>query len=287
MKDISALFHEVKLSRIEIPPVRLRQLRVEKINELAESIDQQGLLQPILVRMKAAGGYELVAGWHRLEAVRKLGHTSIRVGVMKNLDADHVLLAEIDENLIRAELSPAELTLHLSRRKELYEKFHPETKHGGDRKSDARSNRRNGDLKRFTKDTAKKTGRSERTIQRAAFRARKVVVLPQIIGTSLDKGDEMDALASLPEEEQLELASQAQAGEKVTAQKTVLDWPKMELEKVMVLIRNLGTLVDGEVPSTLTARETRKFCADLDNAIAHLHALKTKIFAAATNATKH
>ena len=38
--------------------------------------------------------------------------------------------AEIDENLIRADLTPAENALHTARRKELYEKLHPETKKG-------------------------------------------------------------------------------------------------------------------------------------------------------------
>lgn len=54
------------------------------------------------------------------------------------------LLAEIDENLIRSELSPAERALHTSRRKELYDAVHPETKNGGDRVS-KRADRQIGD----------------------------------------------------------------------------------------------------------------------------------------------
>jgi hypothetical protein len=77
----------------------------------------------------------LVGGWHRLEAVRKLGHDSIEAKVLDGVDADAALLAEIDENLIRAELSPAERKLHIARRKELYDAQPNAPKRGGDRRS--------------------------------------------------------------------------------------------------------------------------------------------------------
>ena len=79
-------------------------------------------------------GLRLVAGWHRLEATRQLKHDTIRAVVLEGLDADAALLTEIDENLVRADLSPAERAIHLAERKRLYEKLHPQTKHGGDRK---------------------------------------------------------------------------------------------------------------------------------------------------------
>jgi hypothetical protein len=69
----------------------------------------------------------------------------------------------------------------------------------------------------FTKDATKKTRQSERSVQRDATRAKKVAVLPDIVGTSLDKGAEMDALAKLPESEQRSLAEAAKRGEKVSA----------------------------------------------------------------------
>jgi hypothetical protein len=93
---------------------------------------------------------------------------------------------------------------------------HPETKHGGDRKG---STRQNGDLKRFTEDTAEKTGRSERSVQRDAARGEALSpdVLDKVKGTVLDKGTELDALARLPEDEQRALAERAKAGEQVSA----------------------------------------------------------------------
>ena len=81
------------------------------------------------------GGYKLIAGAHRLKAAKALGWTSIAATTLDDIDADQAKLAEIDENLIRAALSPAEEAAHLAARKAVYLKLHPETGHGGDRKS--------------------------------------------------------------------------------------------------------------------------------------------------------
>jgi len=136
----------VRLDDIEVAPDRMRALRAKKVDEIAESIARGGLLQPIVIRPRrqrkdSGKSYRLVAGWHRWEAVRQLGHDRIAATILDGLDADAALLAEIDENLIRADLTPAGRASHVGRRKELYEKLHPEAKHGGDRKSAKRSSR--------------------------------------------------------------------------------------------------------------------------------------------------
>ena len=215
----------VRLGHIEVAPDRMRALRPEKIDEIAESIQARGrLLQPVVVRpRKGSGGrYWLVAGRHRFEAVRKLGHDRIAATILDGLDADAALLAEIDENLIRADLTPAERASHVGRRKELYEKLHPQTKRGGAPgagRGKGKKKLEDGQVGQlpFTKDAAKKTGQSERKIRRDAQRGKDCVVLDDIAGTSLDKGDEIDALAKLPADEQRELAEKAKSGEKVSA----------------------------------------------------------------------
>jgi ParB family transcriptional regulator, chromosome partitioning protein len=169
--NIPALFSKIELSRITVPPRRLRELRPETVDVLAESIGRQGLLQPICVQV-TKDGYRLIAGWHRLEAVRKLGHAKILAGVVKDIDADQAQLAEIDENLIRAELSPAERAAHVAARKAVYERLHPETKHGGHRKSESRS--QNANLKSFVADTAKKTGKHRATVARDVKRGKDI-----------------------------------------------------------------------------------------------------------------
>jgi ParB-like nuclease domain len=208
------------LSDIAVAKNRLRALRDENVTALAQSMADQGLLQPIVVRPHKGGGYWLIAGLHRFEAAKKLNWKVMNCFVLDDIDADQAELIEIDENLIRAELSPAERAIHIGKRKELYEKLHPETKAtkaGGPGR--AKTRRQIGDdiAQRFTKNTAKKTSRPERTIQRDATRARRVPVLPDIVGTSLDSGAEIDALAKLPAEEQRSLAEAAQRGAKVSA----------------------------------------------------------------------
>ena len=129
----------IDVDAIAVPPERLRKFRPEVVDWLVESITARSVLQSISVRRRSAG-YELVAGLHRLEAARKCGHQVIRAEVYDDLGDDEAKLLQIDENLCRAELSPAERAAHLVERKRLYETLHPETSHGGDRRSaEARS----------------------------------------------------------------------------------------------------------------------------------------------------
>ena len=201
------------IDHIEASDNRLRRLQPQVVDKLAKSIIRCGLLQPIVVNRSSDGVLNLVAGLHRLQAVKKLGHHNIHVVILDQLDADEMQLAEIDENLVHADLSPAERALHLNERKRLYEKLYPETKLGGDRKSaKVKSNRQNGELKsRFTKDAVNKTHRSERTIQRDIERAAKIVDLADVPGTTLDTPDELDALAKLPAPVQRDLIERARA----------------------------------------------------------------------------
>ena len=196
----------IAVASIVIPSERMRELRPEKVDELAESIAARGLLlQPIGVRPRGANSYWLVFGRHRLEAVRQCGHSHIRAVVLEGLNADAALLAEIDENLIHADLSPAERALHVGRRKELYEKLHPKTKKGAAPGAGRGKGKRRLDKSQdetFVRDAAKKAGKGRSTIARDVTRANKVVVLRDIVGTALDQGDEIDALAKLPEDEQ-------------------------------------------------------------------------------------
>lgn len=256
----------VGLSGIAIPPDRLRKLRQEVVDELAASIRVQGLLHPILIRPRSRNGigFMLVAGRHRLAAVKQLKHEAIRAEVREGMEADAAELAEIDENLIRADLSPAERAMHLARRKELYEKQHPETKHGAVGRGRKKSRQFGDSIEdRYTKDAAVKTGTSERSIQREVARGQKVVVLSEVAGTSLDQGAELDALAKLPEDEQRKFAERAMAGEKVSAKTRVKQIQRDEREaklgqkQLALPDRVFGVIVaDPEWDDAVWSRET-------------------------------
>lgn len=203
---------EKDITSIESGP-RKRTENIERIQALADSIESIGLLHPITITENG----HLVAGYHRLEACKALGWTKIDVNVVNLEDLD-VELAEIDENLIRYDLTELEKSQHLKRRKEIYEARHPETKHGGDRRSEkAKSSRQDGESKkkRFTQDTKEKTALSERTVQRAISRAEKIA--PDVQETIADhpiadSGVDLDALAKLEPEKQLKVVEEVMNG---------------------------------------------------------------------------
>jgi ParB family chromosome partitioning protein len=74
---------------------------------LAESIRSQGVIQPLLVRPRAAGGYELVAGERRWRAAREAGRATVPAVVRETDDRDTLLLGLI-ENVAREQLTPVE-----------------------------------------------------------------------------------------------------------------------------------------------------------------------------------
>lgn len=77
------------------------------LNELAESIGQHGVLQPLLVRPMPNGTYQIVAGERRWRASRIAGLTELPV-VIRQLDDEEVMLLALIENLQREQLNPLE-----------------------------------------------------------------------------------------------------------------------------------------------------------------------------------
>ena len=117
------------LEKIKVERPRKRLTNLERVGYLAESIQEIGLLNPLTVAENDDGSYRLIAGFHRLQALQKIEAPEVAVRVVTSSDilAD---LAEIDENLIRSELTIIERGEAVVRRKEIFEQLHPETKHG-------------------------------------------------------------------------------------------------------------------------------------------------------------
>ena len=74
---------------------------------LSESIRSQGLIQPVLVRPRPEGGYELIAGERRWRAARQAGVPTVPA-VVRDADDRETLLLGLVENVAREQLSPAE-----------------------------------------------------------------------------------------------------------------------------------------------------------------------------------
>ncbi len=154
--------------------------------QLADSIAEHGVLQPLLVRPLASGGYQLVAGERRWRASKMAGLSEVPVVIQEMTDSEMMELALI-ENLQREDLNPIEEALGY---RELMEK------HG------------------MTQDmVAKRVGRSRPAVANAL----RLLNLPEEV-TGLVRGGELTpgaarALLALEDEAELtELAKKAAKG---------------------------------------------------------------------------
>lgn len=192
---------DLPLAHITISPNR-RALISSKAQALAESIREVGLLCPIGV----TAHHRLIHGRHRLEAFSLLGRTTIPA-IVWDLDDLHAELAELDENLLRVRLTAAQEAKALARRKEVYLALYPETSPhvaGGHAKHGSAS-----DILSFAEDTAKKTGKSRRTVERAVEVGQKIgdAAMTQLVGTAVENNKAaLRKIARLPEDDQVKVA---------------------------------------------------------------------------------
>lgn len=79
----------------------------EKMQEMAESVAQYGVLVPGIVRPRSEGGYEVIAGHRRKRACELAGLKSMRV-IVQDMDDDEAVLIMVDSNLQREKILPSE-----------------------------------------------------------------------------------------------------------------------------------------------------------------------------------
>lgn len=100
---------EVALSSISPNPNQPRkEFDVDAIAELAESLKKVGVMQPIVVREKTSGNYEIIAGERRWRAAQIAGLSTIPVVIKQSNDVDTLQMALI-ENIQREDISALEL----------------------------------------------------------------------------------------------------------------------------------------------------------------------------------
>ena len=97
---------------------RMRTPSDDKVSEIAESISQVGLLNPITIDKNN----NLLAGFHRFLAYQKLGYDTIP-SIIKDVDKKFSELVEVDENLKRNELNHIEIADHIVKRESLLEEL--------------------------------------------------------------------------------------------------------------------------------------------------------------------
>ena len=202
----------VEISKIQVGPNR-RSLNGETVQEIARSADEIGLINPITL----AKDFKLISGAHRLEAFKRLGREKIPAIILDVSDLKGEL-AELEENSCRADLNVLEKAENLLRRKEIYEELHPQTRQGGSRQAE-QGNNEDAKALRFTEAETKKTGESERTIQRLIQIAKEVSKEARdIIRTTpiADSQKELLELAKLSETQQVQVTTEINKGNAAT-----------------------------------------------------------------------
>src|SRR5262249_2550229 len=111
---------EVPIASLEPNPLQPRSaIEPARLAELASSIRESGIVQPILVRRRG-GGYQIIAGERRWRAAQQLGLPSVPVTV-RDVPDERLLELALVENIQREELTPLEEAQAFQR---LHDEFH-------------------------------------------------------------------------------------------------------------------------------------------------------------------
>jgi ParB family chromosome partitioning protein len=99
---------EIPVEALDPNPVQPRtHFAAAALEELADSIRESGLVQPILARRMAGGRYQIIAGERRWRAAKQVGLVSVPV-MLRDVPDDRLLEMALVENIQREELSPLE-----------------------------------------------------------------------------------------------------------------------------------------------------------------------------------
>ena len=211
---------DIDLDLIDVPAGRARAFDPVWAEALAAIIGSQGLLNPVTLRADGAR-FRLVAGLHRLEAVRLLGWDAIPARLSQAETDDAARLEEVMENLGRHELVALDRCQHLWELKQVWERMYPQAKQGGSRPGAGRPPA-SGEIKRqtlpldsdgpeifgFSKATAEKIGLSERAIRMSVTIWTRLYppLRRRLQGTALaEKQTELKALSELKTNDQVKV----------------------------------------------------------------------------------
>lgn len=189
---------------------RLRPVDPAHVEQLIESIDRRGLDTPIVVREADADGrHKLLAGSHRLAAVRKLAWPTVPAFVRAADDAEARLI-EIEENLVRHDLTELDRAIFLAQWKALYTELRGARPPGRPRKGQGANSPQY--VLPFGKAVAERLRMHPRNVNKAVARAGIAAPLREALRghKAADNGSALDLLARLLDAEQRRLASELQ-----------------------------------------------------------------------------
>ena len=157
------MIEEVPMEKLKVRDDRIR-IDLGDLLKLMDSMKEVGQLNPLTIDEE----YYIIEGTRRYYSAKNLGWSKIKCEKRIGLSEYQKLTIEIDENLRRKNLNPAEEAKALALKKRAFLKAHPEHKRGGDRKSgkykDIKKNQSAIASVGFAKVHAEKFDTSERTI---------------------------------------------------------------------------------------------------------------------------
>ncbi len=201
-----------------------RKIDRNKVGELAQSIRNVGLINPITI----TADRQLVAGAHRLEACKSLGMSDISCIIFDGSDLQKEL-AEIDENLVRLELDPISIGELAIRRDEILDALGQRAKSGTNVKN-SRTGTPGGPVPKTTEDVANEIGISKSTLKENKQLARDLTPKAKDVVRQSDvsKKDALK-LARMKPEEQDKLAEKLSNGEA----KSLVDAKRLVVKETM------------------------------------------------------
>ena len=224
---MNRVVHSLPLDQV-VADRRLRPVSADHVDLIAASMAERGQDTPITVLAASADGrHRLVAGGHRHAAALQLGWARIDAEIIAASELE-ATLREIDENLMRRELSALDRAVFLAERKRVYEVLHPQTGHGKARKGKEDKLVPFPAVPAFRAEAAARLGLDERSIARIVARAALVADLTPEMRRDLalhpvaESGAELDALLRLKPAQDLGLeqflAFLASEGERLPTQ---------------------------------------------------------------------
>ena len=174
--------------------------------DLRDSVQRYGVMEPVMVINRPAGGYEMVSGHRRLRACQLAGVQTIPA-IVRNLDRDEATIAMVDANLKREKISPMEMARALAMKSEALRR-----KVGRRSKEEIASGE-----KPLTVDEelAKQTGESVTQIQRYKQLNKLEPELQEMVDSGKIPLNTGADIALLKKEEQRELVDAIQKEDKV------------------------------------------------------------------------
>ena len=99
---------EIEIGRIHaFPNHPFKVLDDEKMDTLVDSIRENGILNPVIVRPDQSGNYEMISGHRRLHAAKIVGLKKVPA-IVKEMSDDEAIIKMVDANIQREEILPSE-----------------------------------------------------------------------------------------------------------------------------------------------------------------------------------